>query len=270
MSAGENFTSDDEAKMRHQLADQFKAAAIEEFGLVEPVHEAPQRETTSAELKDATTAPSEYSMSGTWGEFAARMNSMPLDQREAWFHHHDEAQRRAQNCMLSDHERQIKFYEGRSVEADKLNDRLIKIIGDKLPLAGVDATTIQAKNDEFKTWIEKYSDAMPGEEWFSHNIDGSEEEEIFQFIQLMTDWYMTVMKATDDSELELNEVDLMYNTRFQFNPETQEFTRVSDEGNIWHTCAVCKGPIRYNDAPTGGWWSHAEHPHDDHDAEISA
>lgn len=36
-------------------------------------------------------------------------------------------------------------------------------------------------------------------------------------------------------------------------------------------CAVCETPIFYQDAPvTGGWWIHAVHPDDDHDAEPAA
>lgn len=33
------------------------------------------------------------------------------------------------------------------------------------------------------------------------------------------------------------------------------------------TCAVCDGPVGYIDCPTGGWWAHAEHPDDHHDAD---
>jgi hypothetical protein len=32
-------------------------------------------------------------------------------------------------------------------------------------------------------------------------------------------------------------------------------------------CAVCAGPVGYIDCPTGGWWAHADHPTDGHDAE---
>lgn len=31
-------------------------------------------------------------------------------------------------------------------------------------------------------------------------------------------------------------------------------------------CAVCHTAIFFQDAPTGGWWIHAKHPADDHDA----
>jgi hypothetical protein len=119
--------------------------------------------------------------------------------------------------------------------------------------------------DDLREWITKFSQEMPEESYFSHNIDGSEEEEILQFIQLMTGWYMTVMQASEAVDYE---TDLTYNMRFMLNPEMQTFERVSDEGNIWHTCAACLGPIRFNAAPTGSWWSHAEHPHDGHDAEL--
>jgi hypothetical protein len=32
-------------------------------------------------------------------------------------------------------------------------------------------------------------------------------------------------------------------------------------------CATCRGRIGYVDCPTGGWWAHATHPADEHDAE---
>jgi hypothetical protein len=35
-------------------------------------------------------------------------------------------------------------------------------------------------------------------------------------------------------------------------------------------CAICQQPIRRVDCPTGGWWSHEQHPADDHDAEPTA
>ena len=31
-------------------------------------------------------------------------------------------------------------------------------------------------------------------------------------------------------------------------------------------CEVCRNEIEWIDCPTGGWWSHWEHPADDHDA----
>ena len=31
-------------------------------------------------------------------------------------------------------------------------------------------------------------------------------------------------------------------------------------------CAPCGQPISFIDCPTGGWWAHAEHPADGHDA----
>lgn len=124
---------------------------------------------------------------------------------------------------------------------------------------------LKRENDELREWITQFSQEMPEESYFSHNIDGAEEDEILQFIKLMTEWYMTVMM---NSELVDHEPTAVYNLRFMFNPETQEFTCISPDANTWHTCSKCLGPIRYNDAPTGGWWSHAEHPHDNHDAEI--
>lgn len=252
MSAGENLTSDE--------------------GRVTSVNgQNPWRDTTSEELKDATTVPDEGVMSGTWGEFAAQINALPLDRREAWFHHSQQAEERSQNCMISDHERVIKFLEGQLRGSEATINRVIEKLSNGISqLAGVDVKDYQRLIDEameLRKWIENYSSAMPEESWFSHNIDGSEEEEILQFIELTTEWYMTVMHASAEVDYEPT---LTYNMRFMFNPEIQEFKRISDEGNIWHTCSVCKGPIRYNDAPTGGWWSHAEHPHDDHDAEISA
>jgi hypothetical protein len=33
-------------------------------------------------------------------------------------------------------------------------------------------------------------------------------------------------------------------------------------------CTVCTTPIGFVDAPTGGWWAHAEHPIDEHDAKA--
>jgi hypothetical protein len=33
-------------------------------------------------------------------------------------------------------------------------------------------------------------------------------------------------------------------------------------------CRVCGGSINWIDAPTGGWWQHAAHPADDHDAVL--
>jgi hypothetical protein len=33
-------------------------------------------------------------------------------------------------------------------------------------------------------------------------------------------------------------------------------------------CTVCSTDIFWQDAPTGGWWIHREHPDDDHDAKI--
>lgn len=32
-------------------------------------------------------------------------------------------------------------------------------------------------------------------------------------------------------------------------------------------CAQCEGPLGWITCPTGGWWSHREHPADGHDAE---
>jgi len=32
-------------------------------------------------------------------------------------------------------------------------------------------------------------------------------------------------------------------------------------------CKTCEKPIGWVACPTGGWWSHKEHPEDDHDAE---
>lgn len=34
-------------------------------------------------------------------------------------------------------------------------------------------------------------------------------------------------------------------------------------------CSVCSGFIFYQDCPTGGWWIHAIHPEDGHDASAS-
>jgi hypothetical protein len=34
------------------------------------------------------------------------------------------------------------------------------------------------------------------------------------------------------------------------------------------TCAVCGGGMWYQDCPTGGWWSHNQHPADHHDAAL--
>jgi hypothetical protein len=31
-------------------------------------------------------------------------------------------------------------------------------------------------------------------------------------------------------------------------------------------CRTCVTPIAWIDCPTGGWWAHAEHPADNHDA----
>lgn len=35
-------------------------------------------------------------------------------------------------------------------------------------------------------------------------------------------------------------------------------------------CKVCGEPMQWIDCPTGGWWSHLEHPADDHDGEAPA
>ena len=223
--------------------------------------------TTSEELNDATTAPAENVEPSSWGEWAAMMNRQPLEHREAWFRGRQDSTRTASKCLMYDHERKLAHLEGQLAAWDKANDRLIKVIGDNLPLAGVEQDNEAVI--ELREWIEEYSRAMPGEEWFSKNIDGAEEEEILAFIEQMTEWYMAVMRPAveaDDGSPDFET--LVYNMRFQFNPETQEFTKITDELNVWHTCSKCFGPIRYNDAPTGGWWSHAEHPHDNHDAEF--
>ena len=31
-------------------------------------------------------------------------------------------------------------------------------------------------------------------------------------------------------------------------------------------CSVCGKPVVWVSCPTGGWWSHLDHPDDDHDA----
>jgi hypothetical protein len=35
-------------------------------------------------------------------------------------------------------------------------------------------------------------------------------------------------------------------------------------------CGICKGAVGWIDCPTGGWWAHAEHPADGHDAQPVA
>ncbi|MCJ0875607.1 hypothetical protein [Streptomyces sp. AP-93] len=36
------------------------------------------------------------------------------------------------------------------------------------------------------------------------------------------------------------------------------------------TCRTCRTMIQWIACPTGGWWAHAEHPADGHDAEPAA
>ncbi|MFD6400751.1 hypothetical protein [Nocardia sp. NPDC060249] len=38
---------------------------------------------------------------------------------------------------------------------------------------------------------------------------------------------------------------------------------------IVSTCTVCAAAIAWWECPTGGWWSHDEHPADHHDATSS-
>lgn len=33
-------------------------------------------------------------------------------------------------------------------------------------------------------------------------------------------------------------------------------------------CGTCCGPVEWIDCPTGGWWRHAVHPADGHDAQT--
>jgi hypothetical protein len=39
------------------------------------------------------------------------------------------------------------------------------------------------------------------------------------------------------------------------------------EGDV-ATCSACSGAVRWVDSPYGGWWSHEEHPADQHDAVV--
>lgn len=119
--------------------------------------------------------------------------------------------------------------------------------------------------DELREWIIRFSQAMPEEEYSSDNADRAEEYNIEQFIMVMADWYMTVMSASKSVDHDPVLVSLQ---RFMFDPEAQEFTHVDPDQNRWYTCNRCAGPMRWNDAPTGGWFSHHVHPEDNHDAEL--
>lgn len=127
------------------------------------------------------------------------------------------------------------------------------------------ATQAEKEAAELREVIAEASQAMPEESYWSHNIDGAEEREVVEFVKAMSDWYTTVMEAAEKVDFEPVLVGLQ---RFMFNPDTQEFTHIDPDANIWYTCNKCQGPMRWNDAPTGGWFSHAEHPYDNHDAEL--
>ena len=86
-----------------------------------------------------------------------------------------------------------------------------------------------------------------------------------EFVKAMSDWYTTVMEAAESVDFEPVLVGLQ---RFMFNPDTQEFTHIDPEANRWYTCSHCKGPMYWNDAPAGSWFSHHVHPEDGHDAEL--
>jgi hypothetical protein len=66
-----------------------------------------------------------------------------------------------------------------------------------------------------------------------------------------------------------------YTTDDEFSDPNSEFNRGLDEyledqqKDYWASlCTVCSGRGEYNDAPGGGWWSHVEHPADDHDFKV--
>lgn len=41
------------------------------------------------------------------------------------------------------------------------------------------------------------------------------------------------------------------------------------DGEPVMSCATCAEAVYWIDCPTGGWWAHAVHPNDDHDAATS-
>lgn len=118
-----NFDKAYDLAMQRHVAIQVQATRIQEL------------ETYLANvttLTGATTDPEEGVRVGTAGEFAARWNGMPLEQRERVVKHILEAQDTAQACVIKNHEGLQQQLEDQRLYDFKATDQIENLLADEL------------------------------------------------------------------------------------------------------------------------------------------